>query len=56
MKHRTQVLTTGPQTCCGICSCGWVGKDHLVVAAAKIETNKHAVEGLRQNTQEPKTK
>lgn len=51
-SHRTQVLTTGPATVVGICSCGWVGIDRRDPAAAKVDANKHAVDELRSAAKE----
>lgn len=46
------MLTTGPATVVGICSCGWVGIDRRDPAAAKVDANKHAVDELRSAAKE----
>lgn len=53
-SHRTEVLTIGPQTTVGSCSCGWVGQDRRDYGLAKIDANKHKIDAMRSGNGDPR--
>lgn len=53
MTHRTQVITTGPGTFVGLCSCGHITPDKTEFAEAKQEIGLHQINEIRKLRQTP---
>lgn len=58
MAHRTETLNIGLDkghfnAFVGLCSCGWVSETKPDFQSAKIEANRHRVEGVRKASSDP---